>query len=155
MTFLTKLGMLWKVCCPFKLERGKILNTILNTQYKLRFSQFVQTFSRSWSWEALPKCVCHQRIRGKFKVKKAAVCCSRKEGLSCPKLLAAHVRTVFLRYCAYLVYQKDLSLCYIITQRCHSGLFILFFKTDFILDTSINFPVVAFPLQAKASQFQY
>lgn len=134
---------------PFKLERGKILGT------QTGIFSMCPDFFWDLAMKSLTKtCVSPKNLR-KIQGKKGSCLLLRKEGLSCPKVFAARVKTVFLRYSAYLAHQKDLSLCYIITQRCHSGLFIFFFLTDFILDTSINFPLVAFPLQAKASQFQY
>lgn len=146
--FLTQPRLLWKAYCPFKVERKN-------------------TGRADWDFLKVPRVLLglgHENSRGnlyvtkecegKFKVKKAAVCYWRQEGMACPKVFAAHVKVVYLRYCAYLVYQKDLSLCYSIIQTCHSGLF-LGKQTSFQTPTSINFPAVTFPLQAKASQFQY
>lgn len=143
--FLTQPRLLWKVYCPFKVERK---NTGRADRDFLKVPRVLLGVGHEISWGNL---YVIKECEGKFKVKKAAVCYWRQEGMACPKVFAAHVKVVFLRYSAYLVYQTDLSLCYIITQRCHSGLF-LGKQTSFQTPQSI-FLLWLFPFRPKHPNF--
>lgn len=143
--FLTQRRVLWKVYCPFKVERRKTL--VAQTGIFWRCPDFCWDLAMRVPEETYVSKECE----GKFKMKKVAVCSWGQEGMACPKVFAPHVKVVYLKYCAYLVYQKVLSLCYIITQRCHSGCF-LGKQTSFETPQSISL-LWLFPFRPKHPNF--
>lgn len=119
MVFITKPGVLWKVDCPFKLERGKLLGT--QTGIFLTCPDFFWDLAMKSPTKA---CMPPKNLR-KIQDKKGSWLLLKERRVVLPQ--STYSTSKLSSSVLYLVHQKDLSLCYIITQRCHSGLFIFFF----------------------------
>lgn len=97
LVFLTQSIVQGKVYCPFNTGRGKIPGMQCGMPSPLLW------LGHKNPWGNL---YVREECEGNVKIKHVPACSWGQEGIACPKVFAANVEVVYLRFCTYLVYQK-------------------------------------------------